>query len=82
MSLHVQLEPLDIKRAQFIELYPPTIDPSTAADLSLRKVFCDFLRASLLIVLAREEENVADQVCRLNLMKYTGSQGWPSYKAT
>lgn len=47
---------------RFIDLYPTTIDINLTADLSLRKLFCDFLCASLLIVLARAEDSVQDQV--------------------
>ena len=48
---------------QFIGLYPAAIiDPSMTADLSLRRLFCDFLCGSLLIVLARGEENLEYQV--------------------
>ena len=32
------------------------------ADLSLRRLFCDFLSASLLIVMARSEDNIEAQV--------------------
>ena len=49
---------------QFIRLYPAVIDPSVAADLSLRRLFCDFLCGSLLIVLARCEDKVEHQVFR------------------
>ena len=50
--------------AQFIGLYPTSIDLNVTADLSLRKLFCDFLCGSLLIVLARREETVEHQVIR------------------
>ena len=33
-----------------------------AADLALRRLFCDFLSGSLLTVLARGEDNIQDQV--------------------
>ena len=46
----------------FIDLYPITIDEDTTADLSLRRLFCDFLNASLLIILARAADIVQDQV--------------------
>lgn len=42
--------------------YPGCIDPDPYADLCLRRLFCDFLCASLLIVLARNEDKTADQV--------------------
>ena len=35
-----------------------------AADLALRRLFCDFLSGSLLTVLARGEDNIQDQVYR------------------
>ena len=50
---------------QFIELYPNAIDLNVTADLSLRRLLCDFLRCSLLVVLARREENIEHQVIRL-----------------
>ena len=49
---------------QFIRLYPAAIGPNVAADLSLRRLFCDFLCGSLLIVLARCEDKVEHQVLR------------------
>ena len=49
---------------QFIGLYPTEIDPNVAADLSLRRLFCNFLCGSLLIVLARCEDKVEHQVLR------------------
>ena len=48
--------------AQFIDLYRATIDTNVATDLSLRRLFCNFLSASLLTVLARAEDVIADQV--------------------
>lgn len=50
--------------AQFIGLYPAAIDLNVTADLSLRRLFCDFLCGSLLIVLARCEDNIEQQVIR------------------
>ena len=49
---------------QFIGLYPAAIDLNVTADLSLRRLFCDFLCGSLLVVLARREENIQNQVVR------------------
>ena len=48
--------------AQFIGLYPAVIDLNVTADLTLRRLFCDFLCGSLLIVLARCEDNIEHQV--------------------
>ena len=45
-----------------MELYPSDMDPDVLADLSLRRLFCDFLSASLLIVIARDEDNIEIQV--------------------
>lgn len=39
-----------------------------AADLDLRRLFCDFLSGSLLTVLARGEDNIQDQVYRSMLL--------------
>ncbi|KAI9804595.1 MAG: hypothetical protein M1833_006668 [Piccolia ochrophora] len=47
---------------RFIDLYPTDVDAQTLADLSLQKLFCNFLRASLTIVLARSEDNIHDQL--------------------
>ncbi|KAF6237883.1 hypothetical protein HO173_004084 [Letharia columbiana] len=47
---------------RFIGLYPAAIDLNVTADLSLRRLFCDFLCGSLLIVLARCEDNVEHQL--------------------
>ena len=38
------------------------MDSDVLADLSLRRLFCDFLSASLLIVMARGEDNIEHQV--------------------
>lgn len=51
---------------QFIELYPPKIVGGALADITLRRLLCEFLSASLLIVLARNEVNLADQVTAIN----------------
>ena len=48
--------------AQFIDLYPTDMDTNTLSDLSLRRMFCDFLASSLLTMLAREEDVIEDQV--------------------
>ena len=47
---------------KLLDLYPTNMDPNIAADLSLRRLFCDFLCASLLIVMARAEDNIETQV--------------------
>jgi hypothetical protein len=58
---------------QFIDLYPKDMDANTLADLSLRRMFCDFLCASLLAVLARSEDNIEAQVNnkRSYFLRYT-----------
>ena len=38
------------------------MDTIVLTDLSLRRLFCDFLSASLLVVVARGEDNVEIQV--------------------
>lgn len=50
--------------SQFLALYPADIEASVAADLALRRLFCDFLSGSLLTVLARGEDKIQDQVYR------------------
>ena len=42
------------------------MDSDVLADLSLRRLFCDFLSASLLIVMARGEDNIEYQVGNLS----------------
>ena len=48
--------------AQFIGLYPAAVDLNVTADLSLRRLFCNFLCGSLLTVVARREVNREHQV--------------------
>lgn len=43
-------------------LYPQDMDSTTLDDLGLRQMFCHFLSASLLTVLARSEDNREAQV--------------------
>ena len=38
------------------------MDTFTLADLSLRRMFCDFMAGCLLTVMARSEDGVAEQV--------------------
>ena len=47
---------------RFIALYPDSVDASAAEDLSLRKLFCNFLSVSLLVILARAEDNLENQL--------------------
>lgn len=47
---------------QFINAYPSDLDASIVVDLSLRRLFCDFLGGSLLIVMARIEDEINIQV--------------------
>lgn len=49
---------------QFLDVYPSDLDSNVLADLSLRRLFCDFLSASLLIVMARGEDSIETQVNR------------------
>lgn len=53
---------LCINQRQLIDLYPPDPGSSGGPDLSLRRMFCDFLAGSLLVVLARGCDGVEDQV--------------------
>ncbi|KAI9856788.1 MAG: hypothetical protein M1824_005259 [Vezdaea acicularis] len=46
----------------FIDLYPSDMPKDTILDLSLRRMFCDFLAISLLIALARSEDNIEKQL--------------------
>ena len=47
---------------KFIDLYPTDMDARTLADLSLRHMFCNFLAASLLVMMAREEDAIEAQL--------------------
>lgn len=47
---------------QIMELYPTDLDAETKADLSLRRLFCDFLSCSLSIATARETDSVQGQL--------------------
>jgi tetratricopeptide (TPR) repeat protein len=47
---------------KFIDLYPTDMDTGTLADLSLRRMFCDFLAGSLLVMMAREEDAIEAQL--------------------
>ncbi|KAI9718236.1 MAG: hypothetical protein M1812_004226 [Candelaria pacifica] len=47
---------------KFMDLYPKDMDASTLADLSLRRMFCDFLCACLIIVIARSEDVIETQL--------------------
>lgn len=47
---------------KFIDMYPEGISEQNTDDLSLRRMFCDFLAATLLIVLARAEDNIEKQL--------------------
>ncbi|MCJ1397829.1 hypothetical protein MMC11_001025 [Xylographa trunciseda] len=47
---------------KFIDLYPEDMDSSTLVDLALRRMFCDFLGASLLVMLARGEDAIEPQL--------------------
>ena len=45
----------------FIDTYPTNIDPAVSADLSLRRLFCNFVSCSLCIHLARNEDCIESQ---------------------
>ena len=50
---------------QFLDLYPSDTPSDVLVDLSLRRLFCDFLSASLLVMMARSEDNLEIQVADL-----------------
>lgn len=50
---------------QFLDLYPSDTHSDVLVDLSLRRLFCDFLSASLLVMMARSEDNLEIQVTDL-----------------
>ena len=47
---------------KFIDIYPSDLDPAILSDLSLRRVFCDFVLCSICIHLARNEDNIESQL--------------------
>jgi hypothetical protein len=47
---------------KFIDLYPDDIGRTMATDISLRRMFCDFLASVLLISITRPEDNVEVQL--------------------
>ncbi|KAL8904603.1 MAG: hypothetical protein Q9207_003158 [Kuettlingeria erythrocarpa] len=49
-------------RIQFIDLYPAAADPQQTDDLSLRRLFCNFLECCLLVVIARAGDSKKDQL--------------------
>ena len=52
--------------SQLLDLYPSDIEVSIIEDLSLRRLFCEFLSASLLIVVARGEDIIEHEVLSLS----------------
>lgn len=59
---------------EFIDQYPQDINQQILDDLSLRKMFCDFISATSLISLARGEDNVENQLqLYLQLRKHVES---------
>ena len=59
---------------KFIDLYPSDMEENVLSDLSLRHMFCDFLGASLLTVMAREEDVIESQLqYYLDVRKHAGS---------
>ena len=54
-----------------IKQFPNDIPKETAADLSLRSIFCNFLISSALISLARAQDNLEEQLQKyLSMRKY------------
>lgn len=47
---------------EFIDQYPQDIDQQMNEDLSLRKMFCDFISATSLVSLARGEDSIESQL--------------------
>lgn len=57
----------------FIDKYPTDISEQVSDDLSLRKMFCEFSASTVLIALARGEDNIEIQLQDyLNLRKHVG----------
>jgi hypothetical protein len=50
---------------QFLELYPEDLDTQMRIDIALRRLLCNFLACSLEILIAREEDNIEEQVFNL-----------------
>ena len=47
---------------RFIDMYPADLDAAVVADLSLRRLFCNFVLCSLYVYLARNEDDVEPQL--------------------
>ena len=47
---------------KFIDIYPSDLEPAVLADLSLRRLFCNFVLCSLSVHLARTEDNYESQL--------------------
>ncbi|KAG4436689.1 hypothetical protein IFR05_007837 [Cadophora sp. M221] len=59
---------------EFIDQYPQDMNQQILDDISLRKMFCDFISATSLISLARGEDNVENQLqLYLKLRKHVES---------
>ncbi|KAI0161279.1 SPO22-domain-containing protein [Xylariaceae sp. FL1272] len=55
----------------FLSCYPQDVPGQTSADTSLRSMFCDFIIATMLLALARSEDNVEVQLQDyLNMRKH------------
>lgn len=52
---------------KFIDLYPSGMDAGIVADMSLQRLFCDFLAGSLLTLMARGEDQI-----KIQLQHYLG----------
>lgn len=64
---------------KFIDSYPPDLEPATLADLSLRRLFCDFVLCSICIHLARNEDCVEGQLQHYLSARHSVSD-WRSHR--
>ena len=60
-------EPHLANMSKIIDLYPPGLDSQQVSDIVLRQLFCQFLACSLLVVIARNQDIVQDQVSHAHM---------------
>ena len=66
---------------KFIDMYPIDLDPAIVADLSLRRLFCNFVLCSLCIHLARNEDKPEPQLQHYLSARHCVAD-WRSHLAT
>lgn len=64
---------------KLIDIYPADLEPAILADLSLRRLFCDFVLCSVCVHLARNEDDVESQLQHYLLVRHSVSD-WRSHR--